>query len=116
MSGEANDTRKSTRKEKRSDLPEVKVPATLAESGPEQVVPLGTMVYVGPSLKTVPQFAVFSNGLPESLETATADCPAIQGLIVPTARLHEATVALKRTGSKESILFEQVQNYLGSED
>ena len=107
---------KSTRKEKRLDSPETDISATLADTGPEELIPLGTVVYVGPALKTVPQFAVFSNGLPKALETAKSDCPAIEGLIVPPAGLNEATVALKQMGSKESILFEQVQNYLGSED
>lgn len=113
---EANETDKSTRKDKRSAPPKVDVVKTLAETGPEQIIPLGTVVYVGPAMKTVPQFAVFSNGLPKALEVAKVDCPAIEGLIVPTTRLNEAMVALKQTGSKESILFEQVQNYLGSED
>lgn len=106
---------KSTRKEKRLDSLETGATATLADTGPEKLIPLGTVVYVGPALKTVPQFAVFSNGLPKALESAKADCPAIEGLIVPPAGLNDAAVALKQTGSKESILFEQVQNYLGSE-
>ncbi|AYP68501.1 hypothetical protein EalM137_00051 [Exiguobacterium phage vB_EalM-137] len=107
---------KSTRKEKRLDPPKDGVVVTLAETGSEQIIPLGSVVYVGPTLKTVPQFAVFSNGLPKALESLKVNCPAIEGLIVPTARLNNATVALKQVGSKESILFEQVQNYLGSED
>lgn len=113
---EANETDKSTRKDKRLAPPKVDVVTTLAETGLEQIIPLGTVVYVGPAMKTVPQFSVFSNGLPKALEVVKVDFPAIEGLIVPTTRLNEATVALKRTGSKESILFEQVQNYLGSED
>lgn len=119
MTVETNETEKktkTTRKEKRPDLPGVDTIVTLAEEGPENITPLGAVVYVGPAMKTIPQFAVFSNGLPKALENAKADCPAIHGLIVPTSRLNDVTIALKRTGSKESILFKKVQNYLGSED
>ncbi|TCI25570.1 hypothetical protein EVJ32_09620 [Exiguobacterium sp. SH5S4] len=115
MTEESKEHIKPPRKEKRLELPKTGFVTSLAEDGPEQIVPLGTVVYIGPPLKTVSQFAVFSNGLPESLELARVECPAIGGLIIPTKDLNEATIALKRTGSKESILFEQVKKHLGSE-
>lgn len=116
MTGEANETTKQPRKTKQV---EVTKPDDVAGSDAKQTkepVPSETSVYIGPSLKTVPQFAVFSNGLSDALKAAKEDCPAIGGLIVPTAKLNEATVALKKAGSKESILFEQAQKFLGSEN
>ncbi|WP_214720723.1 hypothetical protein [Exiguobacterium sp. s192] len=74
-----------------------------------------TLIYVGPSLKTLQKYSVFQNGLPAYVDEHIEKCPAIRGLLIPVDQLAAAEQSAKEMGSKEAILSQTISDYAGSE-
>lgn len=74
-----------------------------------------TVVYIGPDLAIVPQFSVFSNGVPSYLAREIEKRPLIGHLLVPVKSLSAAQEKLKVIGSKEYVLYQEAQKQVGSE-
>lgn len=79
----------------------------------EQKVPEEPMVYCGPSFPagSLPQYAVFKNGIPEQAKEAGKDCPALMHLFKPVSKLAETRVNLGKVGSRDFQLYQSVTNY-----
>lgn len=62
-------------------------------------------VYVGPSVQRLglSQYAIFQGGLPDSLQSAMANYPALAALFVPVTRLAWARAQLKDPTSALSV-------------
>ncbi|MDI3234177.1 hypothetical protein QK289_04085 [Exiguobacterium antarcticum] len=107
----------STRRDKQVDLNR----AAVAESADVQEVQQVqeqqdvTLIYVGPSLKTLQKYSVFQNGLPAYVDEHIEKCPAIRGLLIPVDQLAAAEQSAKEMGSKEAILSQTISDYAGSE-
>lgn len=81
----------------------------------EPVTKAETMVYIGPDLTLVPQFSVFSNGVPSYLAREIEKRPVLEQLLVPVKSLSMAQEKLKVIGSKEYVLYQEAQKQVGSE-
>lgn len=81
----------------------------------EPVTKAETMVYIGPDLALVPQFSVFSNGVPSYLVHEIEKRPVLGQLLVPVKSLSAAQEKLKVIGSKEYVLYQEAQKQVGSE-
>lgn len=104
----------STRRDKQTDVnrtAEAESPG-VQEAQEQQAV---TLIYVGPSLKTLQKYSVFQNGLPAYVDEHIEKCPAIRGLLIPVDQLAAAEQAAKEMGSKEAILSQTISDYTGSE-
>lgn len=79
-----------------------------AQAAQEAVVPPHIdppRVYVGPSVQRLglSQYAIFQGGLPDSLQSAMANYPALAALFVPVTRLAWARAQLKDPTSALSV-------------
>lgn len=104
----------STRRDKQIDVnraAEAESPG-VQEAQEQQAV---TLIYVGPSLKTLQKYSVFQNGLPAYVDEHIEKCPAIRGLLIPVDQLAAAEQSAKEMGSKEAILSQTISDYAGSE-
>lgn len=104
----------STRRDKQVDVTRTEV----AESPTTQVAQeqqAVTLIYVGPSLKTLQKYSVFQNGLPAYVDEHIEKCPAIRGLLISVDQLAAAEQSAKEMGSKEAILSQTISDYAGSE-
>ena len=73
------------------------------------VVPL---VYIGPNTKKLPQYAVYSNGLPKEAQEYIKQCPALAALFVPVSKLHEVQANIQDSASAESIFYAKAKEFL----
>lgn len=91
-----------SRKEK-SSKPAPTQEAVVQEADPPHIDPL--RVYVGPSVQRLglSQYAIFQGGLPDSLQSAVANYPALAALFVPVTRLAWARAQLKDPTSALSV-------------
>lgn len=72
-----------------------------------------TLVYCGTSINgELPQFAIFTNGIPQQLETRIKECPSIKTMFYPVEKLSEVRARLKIQGTREHSLNKKITEYL----
>ncbi|WNF36409.1 hypothetical protein RJD24_18605 [Bacillaceae bacterium IKA-2] len=72
-----------------------------------------TLVYCGPSINgELPQFSIFSNGIPDELETRIKECSSIKSMFHPVTKLSEVRSRLETQGTREHSLFKKIKEYL----
>lgn len=79
----------------------------------EQTIPAEPLVYCGPSFPagSLPQYAVYKNGIPEQAKEIGKDCPALMHLFKPVSKLAETRVNLGKVGSRDFQLYQTVSSY-----
>ncbi len=66
-----------------------------------------TVIYWGPSMKSVLQYSTFRNGLPPALKDLTKQHKWFKGMLVPPAKLSEVMKSMKEQGSREHTLYKK---------
>ena len=71
-----------------------------------------TVVYCGPDIPHVARSFTTYAEIPEALSEEIAKCPTISALIVPISKMAETRRALKKTGTREAILYGHIQKFI----
>lgn len=76
------------------------------------------VIYCGPTVRTVDlrANAVFNAGVPSVYEDVVKECPSVGALFIPISQLLKVQNALKNSSSPESILYRNIQKYVGGDN
>lgn len=83
----------------------------------KEVVPLnannGSAIYLGPSLPSIlNRFTVYKDGVPKHLDKIIIDCPEIQRLFVPVAKMSEVIEKINKTGTPYNVWFNNIIEFI----
>lgn len=93
--------------EKENIIPDVKPLRVVKNGEPAE----DAKIYLGPTLKGVISGTVFGGGLPQMLQEAIKDVPAIAELVVPLSGLVEASRELTNKNSALNKFYDMAEKY-----
>jgi hypothetical protein len=69
----------------------------------------GSLIYLGPNIPSIiNRFTVYKDGMPKHLDKNFQDCPDIQKLFVPVAKLSEVLEKINKTGTPYNVWYSTV--------
>jgi hypothetical protein len=72
-----------------------------------------SLIYLGPNLpSTLNRFTVYRGGMPKHLDKIVIDCPEIQRMFVPVAKLSEVMGKINQTGTPYNIWYNTVIEFI----
>jgi len=73
------------------------------------------LIYVGPTIKQLTQYASFIGGLPVHMKEHFEKCKVLEKLFIPTNQFQSFEKQLADANSVERMLFQKVKDYFQSE-
>lgn len=70
-----------------------------------------SLIYVGPPVKGLARYSLFTNGYPKIHEEHKANCPAFTAMFIEPKKLPEFEKKISNPNSAESIFYHKVSKY-----
>ncbi|AIF51255.1 hypothetical protein [Pelosinus sp. UFO1] len=72
-----------------------------------------SLIYLGPNLPSMlNRFTVYKGGMPKHLDKMVTDCPEIESMFVPVAKLSEVMGKINQTGTPYNVWYNAIIEFI----